>query len=166
MWWISFLICAQAPSFTLTSVEGEKVILDSLLKKGPVVIDFWGTWCKPCIKSLDTFNEIMEDFENVTFLGINENSPYSYNEAKAIVKLHKWNFPVLFDENKKVMEALQVKTIPHAFIIGRGREILYQHVGYKKGDEEGIIKKLSELSKDTVTVKDTTAMPKATCPGH
>ncbi|MDD5530712.1 MAG: TlpA disulfide reductase family protein [bacterium] len=148
MWWIlSALICAEAPNFSIPSIEGKTVVLDSLVQNGYVVVDFWGTWCKPCIKSLDTFNKMCDEFKKVTFLGINENPAYSRNEVKSVVKLHKWKFLILCDENKKVTEALQVKAIPHAFIIGPGRKIVYDHVGYKKGDEQLIRKKLIELLK-------------------
>jgi cytochrome c biogenesis protein CcmG, thiol:disulfide interchange protein DsbE len=159
MWWLlSILICAEAPNFSILSIEGKPDVLDYLVQNnGYVVMDFWGTWCKPCIKSLDTFNKMSDEFKKVTFLGINENPAYSRNEVKSVVKLHKWKFLVLCDENKKVTEALQVKAIPHAFIIGPGRKIVYDHVGYKKGDEQLIRKKLIELLKSCP--KDSTVIP-------
>ncbi len=140
-----FLILAQIPSFTLQDVNKNEVVLDSLLVKGPVVIDFWATWCKPCMKSLDFFKKLGEEFDSVTFIGINEDGPRSRKKVPLIIKSHKWDFLILYDNNKKAMKLLQVQAIPHLFVIGKGREILYQHMGFKKKHEKILFEKLKSL---------------------
>ncbi len=140
-----FLILAKVSSFTLEDIDKNEVVLDSLLKKGPVIIDFWATWCKPCIKSLDTFKKLGEEFDSVTFIGINEDGPRSRKKAPLIVKSHKWDFLILYDNNRKAMKLFQVQAIPHLFVIGKGGEILYQRVGFKKKHEKVLFKKLKSL---------------------
>jgi thiol-disulfide isomerase/thioredoxin len=137
-----FLIIAQAPSFTLLDMNRKEVALDSLLKNGPVVIDFWATWCKPCMKGLDSWNELIGDFEEIAFVAINEDGPRTQRKVPLTVRSHKWEFVILLDDNQKVMKLFQVRAIPHVFVIGKEREILYEHMGFSKKDEELFRKKL------------------------
>ena len=144
-----FLILSQAPSFTLKDLDNNEVVLDSLLKKGPVVLEFWATWCKYCIKQLNSFKELNEKFENVTFVGINEDGPRTQRKVPLVVKSWEWEFLILYDDNQKILKLFQVQALPHTFIIGKNREILYQHIGYRKKDEEQIAKKLLSILKET-----------------
>jgi peroxiredoxin len=136
-----------APPFTLSDLKGNEVSLDSLLTQGPVVLGFWATWCKPCIKELDFWRKLRHEFDSITFVGINEDGPRSRKKVPIIVKSHNWKFLVLFDDNKKVMKLYQVKAIPHTFIIGKGRKILFQHIGFTKKYEKSLYQKLSLLRK-------------------
>jgi thiol-disulfide isomerase/thioredoxin len=149
-----FLIIAQAPSFTLLDMDRKEVVLDSLLMNGPVAIDFWATWCKPCMKGLDSWNGLLKDFEKITFVGINEDGPRTRRKVPLTVASHKWKFMILLDDNQKVMKLFQVRAIPHAFVIGKDREILYEHIGFKKTDEELFRKKLELILQEYETSEE------------
>lgn len=153
-----FLILAQAPSFTLEALDKNEVVLDSLLKKGPVVLGFWATWCKYCVKELGTFEKLNKEFgvcpdtervESVTFVAINEDGPRTQRRVPIMVKSRGWNFLILYDNDRAVMRLFQVRALPHTFIIGKGREILYQHIGFRKKDDEVLRKELQSLLKES-----------------
>lgn len=144
-----FLILAQAPSFSLKDLDRNEVVLDSLLNKGPVVVEFWATWCKACVKQMDAFNKIIERFEGVTFIGITEDGPRTQRKVSLMVKSRKWKQLILYDNNQKVMKLFQVKAIPQTFIIGKNKKILYRHIGYKKKDVELFVKKLSSIFEES-----------------
>jgi len=141
---LSFLIGIIASNYTLKDINGKNVTLDSLLTKGPVLMEFWATWCKPCMKQLDCFKKIKTETDSlkiggdsiiVSFVGIAEDGPSSKKNVIPVVKKQGWNFVILYDENKMVQQKYQVDAIPQSFLLGKNREIIYHHVGYKKGDE-------------------------------
>ncbi|MBI4722627.1 MAG: TlpA family protein disulfide reductase [Candidatus Stahlbacteria bacterium] len=156
-----FLILTQhnselsyAPNFSLRSLDNDIVVLDSLTSKGIVVVEFWATWCKCCVQELDVWKKLSKEFKDVTFVAINEDGPRTRAKVPLMVKAHKWEFLILYDENKKVMTQFQVQPIPHTFIVGKNRELLYQHIGFAKKDEEILRQKLKNMLPPDTTHTD------------
>ncbi len=153
-----FVICAltsysqagkkgKAPGFTAPDLEGEKVELKSLLEDGPVLISFWATHCKPCIKELNRLQKLYPDYKKKGFeiLAIDVDGPRSVGRVKSKVKGLKWQFPVLFDVNKDIYRKYHVLGIPHTVLIDRNGNIRYTHTTYRSGDEKTIWKKVDQL---------------------
>lgn len=147
----AFLFSIVIANFTLKDINSKDVTLDSLLVKGPVVLEFWATYCTPCVKQLNCFNIMKAEFDTstaipesikISFVGIAEDGPGSRKNVIPVVKEKKWNFIIVYDDNKKMMKAYQVDAIPQTFVIGKNREVVYHHVGYKKGDEKIIREKV------------------------
>jgi cytochrome c biogenesis protein CcmG/thiol:disulfide interchange protein DsbE len=153
-----FLVCAltaysqagkkgKAPGFTLPDLEDEKVELKSLLEDGPVLISFWATHCKPCIKELNQLQKLYPEYKEKGFeiLAIDVDGPRSVGSVKSKVKGLKWKFPVLFDINKDIYRKYQVLGIPHTVLIDQEGNIRYTHTTYRSGDEKTIWEKVDQL---------------------
>jgi len=125
----------SAPAFELLNMKGEQVSLASLKGK-VVVLDFWATWCQPCIRSfpgMQAAQALYENDEDVQFLFINtweRDKNYKDNVA-AFIEKNKYPFEVLFDDQKdeetgEVMASKYgVKGIPAKFIIDKEGNIRY-----------------------------------------
>src|SRR5690606_27316304 len=124
-----------APHFELLNLDGEKISLESL--KGKVlVLDFWATWCQPCIRSfpgMKAAQEMYADDEEVQFLYINtweRNKDYKANVA-AFIEKNAYPFEVLFDDQKdaetgqNLAASFGVNGIPAKFIIDADGNIRY-----------------------------------------
>ena len=152
------LVNTEAPDFTLRDLSGKEYRLSGL-KGRIVVLDFWATWCAPCIKSFPAMKKVMSEFEkaNVLFLFIdtleNEtNNSKQENDINAkILKVLKTkdvsDFIVLKDE---VIENLsntarnyKISAIPAKFIIDKLGHIRYTSVGYSS--DEYLIKEISSV---------------------
>lgn len=59
-----------APEFTLTSIEGEEIALSSFRGQW-VMLNFWATWCKPCVEEMPVLQEISETRDDLVLIGIN-----------------------------------------------------------------------------------------------
>ncbi|WDF67565.1 TlpA disulfide reductase family protein [Sphingobacterium oryzagri] len=124
-----------APSFELLNLKGEKVSLASLKGK-VVVLDFWATWCQPCIRSFPGMQAAQAEYKDdadVQFLFINtweRDKEYKKNVVSFIEK-HNYPFEVLYDDQKdpqtgQVMAGkFGVQGIPAKFIIDAEGNIRY-----------------------------------------
>ncbi|MFA5405250.1 MAG: TlpA disulfide reductase family protein [Ignavibacteria bacterium] len=136
-----FLKSQTYSDFTLLDLEGNEVTLSKLLDKGPVLIAFWATWCSPCKEEMKRVNEIYEKYKDKDFvyLAINQDNQKSVSKAVSYINAMSYTFPVVFDTDKRVFEAYSGKDeIPYSLLIGKNKEILSIHTGFKTGDEEKI----------------------------
>ncbi len=116
----------------------------------PFVICFWATWCHPCLQELSAIAELYEDWQKETGIkiyAISLDDTRTKGKVKPLVTAQEWTYEVFIDENSDFKRAMGVNNPPHTFIIGANGEILWQHTGYAEGDEENLIKKYIELSK-------------------
>jgi cytochrome c biogenesis protein CcmG, thiol:disulfide interchange protein DsbE len=136
----------EAPSFVLPDLSGEMVRLEDLLENGPVVLDFWATWCGPCVRELPKIQELHEEFSDsgVTFVGICDDGPKTLSRVKPFVRGRKLTFLILLDTDNEVMRRYKIANLPYTCIIGQDGTIAYGHFGYKPGDEEELRAKLVE----------------------
>lgn len=124
--------------WTLGTADGGTVSFHEALAKGPVVVSFWATWCKPCLKEMPHLNEFAGEFAGqMTFLAVNADNSKSVAKVAPFLSSKGFdNLIVPLDTGGKVQSQLQIGgTIPFLVMYdGQGREV-YRHVGYKPGDE-------------------------------
>ena len=148
-----FSIClhAQLPSIALKHLDGRPVTTDTLSNNGkPFIIDFFATWCKPCIRELDAIAEVYEDWQQETgvkLITVSIDQGQNINKVKPLVDNHGWEYEVLLDANGDFKRALGIQMIPYVLIVDGNGNIVYKHNGYTDGAEEELINKVRELIK-------------------
>lgn len=134
------IINVPAPQFTLTDLEGKNVSLSDF--KGKVVIvDFWATWCGPCLSSFPGMKEAVEKYEatgKAKFLFVNtwENVENKKQNAADFIKKNNYPFHVLMDEKNEVVSAFKVSGIPTKFVIDGNGNIRFKSVGFSGNTNE------------------------------
>jgi len=136
-----------APAFTLESHDGDRVDLAGFLEKGPVIIDFWATWCKPCRRALPHLQALYEKYRErgVTVLAISEDDPRSQAKIGSFLRSQRLTFPVLLDGEKQVARQYRVATLPTTFLVSSDGQIVALHRGYRDGDVTLIEQQLEAL---------------------
>ena len=136
-----FLRAQTYSDFTLQDLDGNDVTLSKLLEKGPVFMSFWATWCSPCKEEMKKVNSVYEKYKDQGFiyLAINQDNQKSVSKVKSFITAQNYNFPVVFDTDKRVFEAFSGRDeMPYALFIGKNKEIISVHTGFKSGDEQKI----------------------------
>ena len=137
---------AQEPYFELRDLDNELKTYSELKGEHLTVIDFWATWCQPCLRSIPELNAIYNEFatSGVSFIGISIDSPRNQSKLKPFVQSMGVDYPILRDVNSEIMSEMNVFSIPTLLIITRQGEVVFSHEGYRPGDEILIRKKIKE----------------------
>ncbi|MDX1905203.1 MAG: TlpA disulfide reductase family protein [Thermonemataceae bacterium] len=149
------MISADAPDFTLKDLDGNAVSLSDLKGK-VVVLDFWATWCSPCVQSFPGVRKTVDKYKkdaNVVFLFIaTAEEPNNREERlKKFLTKKKYDFRVLVDENDQTAQKFSVDGIPMKFVINPAGKVCFVSSGYN-GSTDGTATELEamvELAKDS-----------------
>jgi peroxiredoxin len=122
--------------FTLETVEGDPIQLQALLQKGPVLLDFWATWCKPCLKSLPKLDDLYREYheQGFTVLAVNVDGPRSLSKVNPMVHSLDLSFPVVLDSDREVVRLYQVSGFPTSILLSSHGKIITTIRGYHTGD--------------------------------
>ena len=138
---ISTLAFAQVPSVKVENSKGEAFDTKSLVEVAkPMIVSFWSTSCKPCIRELDAIYDALPDWkEEADFqvVAVSTDDSRLLAKAKSFAEGRGWgeDFLLLFDKNQDFMRAMNVSQVPHVFVLDSKGKIVYSHTSYLPGNE-------------------------------
>lgn len=139
------------PSINIKNMEGEPFNTKDISNNGkPIIMTFWATWCKPCMKEHDAINEVYEEWveeTGVKLYAVSIDNSRSSKRVMPTVNGKGWEFDVLLDSNGDLKRAMNVNIPPHTFILNGNGEVVWQHIGYLDGDEDEYIEIVEKLIK-------------------
>jgi thiol-disulfide isomerase/thioredoxin len=126
---LSFLpSTAMSQDIQKAGVHDFKNIIET--NKGKVlIINFWATWCSPCVKEFPGLMNVRREFspDDLTIVGISMD--YGARPVENFVKVNKVNFPILLDD-ESIGSMLDIKSIPRTLIYNRAGEKILDHLGF------------------------------------
>jgi len=135
----------KAPDFSLKSVDGKTVNLSDYKGK-VVIIDFWATWCGPCRRGIPDLVSIQKEFKNdLVIIGISLDAEKTIKDVPGFVKSYSINYPIVYGDEKVVMDYGGIQSIPTAFVIDKKGNVVDRHIGLVSKDT--YVNKIKELLK-------------------
>ncbi len=138
----------QATNFTLRDLQGRFLRLSDYADK-VVLMSFWATWCKPCIKELTHLAKLYEKLKGRGFvvLAISIDGPETQSKVNTFVKRYRFPFPVAIDAEKRVVKLYNPKNAaPFSVFLKRGR-VIKTREGFEVSDLPAIEKEILDLLK-------------------
>lgn len=135
------------PDLKIKLLDGTKTSIHQLVQDGPLMIDFWATWCVPCKKVMKYLDQYHNEYKDQGFkvLMINTDSPRSIGKVKSYIRSQKHSFHVGLDPNKVLSKKLNGMVMPTLILVDKGGEIKWRHQGYLPGEEVEIEKQINLL---------------------
>ena len=139
------------PAIDIKDVKGNPFNTSKITNDGkPIIISFWATWCKPCIKELTTIADVYSDWQEETgvkLYAVSIDDARSSSQVAPLVNGKDWDYVVLLDQNGDFKRAMNVGPIPQTFLINGKGEIVWQHTSFSEGSEIDLIKVVRKLVK-------------------
>ncbi len=132
------------PDEKIRMINGEFSDLKDYVGDGPLLIDFWTTWCPNCTRQMGYLNDIAEHFEGngLKVLAININEPKIVSKVKPYIQTKNFSYDVAIDPENILGKYFGVDGIPTLVLVDNDGNIINRYVGYSPGKEEDYIKDL------------------------
>lgn len=145
---IGFLACSGSTDNDLSKVKlneltGQSIDMAQFEGKA-VFINFWATWCKPCIQEMPTMAAAQEKLknENVIFLFASNEEP---DQIESFMKKHSYPFHYVHLQN---MEALNIQALPTTFIFSPEGKMKFSENGFRTWDDPANIELITKIMND------------------
>lgn len=100
-----------------------------------VYVDFWASWCRPCIKSMPFLNALRDEFKSRGFEVLAVNVDQNKADALSFLQKHPVNYPVAHDNSSQLLKHLNVVGLPSAFLLDADGVPTLVHAGFKESDK-------------------------------
>ena len=139
------------PSVSIKTLDGKTVSTSTLDNDGkPIILSFWASWCRPCIKELSAIADLYEDWQDETgvkLIAISIDDARTVNNVRPMVNARGWEYEFYLDANSDLRRAMGVTNVPHTFILNGKKEVIFQHTNYTEGSEYQLFEEIKSLIK-------------------
>ncbi len=136
-------------NLVIENIDGKETNINELSMNKVVIMNFWATWCEPCLKELNAFNKnlnLIEQELNSKLISVSIDDSRTVSRITPMVHGNSWNFEVFPDTNQNIKRSLNIIDIPHTLLIYQNK-IVYESTGYLIGDEEILFDKIRAINR-------------------
>jgi len=131
-------------SFLLPDLEGKKHKLSDYRGK-VLLVNFWASWCPPCIHEMPELQKLQAHFTGKPFAVVSINVGEQKDKVSQFVRSLRLDLPVLLDARSKTYKHWQVSILPTSFLIDSSGRIRYRIRGNPGWDNTEILTTIDEM---------------------
>ena len=134
----------MVPEFKVTTLDGNDIAISEL--KGKIIlINFFATWCGPCMKELpEVEKQLWPKFKDQNFVLVSIGREHTTEELIKWNKKKGFTFPIAADPKREVYSKFASQYIPRNFIVDKTGKIIWQGVGFNQKELDEIMKTIEE----------------------
>ncbi len=137
----------NAPAFRARPVDGAAFDLAAARAHGPVLVDFWATWCKPCLASLPAVRALHERWaeRGLTVVGVSIDGPRNFARVRPFAQRLGLGYPIVLDEDGSLQQRFRVGAVPTSVLIDADGRIVRVHTGWAPGEDRALEAEVERL---------------------
>jgi peroxiredoxin len=124
----------RAPDFAAPTIDGAGRVELSDYRGKVVYLDFWASWCAPCLKAIPEIEKIRSELPADAFQVVAVNLDQKKKKALRFLEKHPTGYPSASDPKGRLPDQFGLETMPTSYLIDAEGVIRYVHPGFKKGD--------------------------------
>jgi peroxiredoxin len=140
-----------APPFKVKSVTGQTLDLGDLRTRGPVLLDFWATWCKPCLAALPELDAVHRRLapRGLVVIGVSVDGPRNFPKVRPMAHRLGLGYPIVLDEDGSLQQRFQVRAVPTSVLISTEGRVVHVAQGWRPGETGKLEQAIEALLPDS-----------------
>ncbi len=132
---------------TLRALDGARLDLKEQLAQGPVLLDFWATWCRPCERSLPATQRLHERYreQGLRVIGVSVDGPRNWARVRPFAGRLGLTFPLVIDEDGSLARRFRAGGVPTTVLIASDGRVVRAHTGWVPGEDDSLAAAVAAL---------------------
>lgn len=129
----------KAPDVAVRTIDGAEISLPAM-RKGPVLVNFWATWCEPCRMELPVLSQLHSEHQarGLSVIGVSLDARKTASEVKTFAARRGVTFPLWHDPQENLASAFGVQTLPASFLVDRNGDVVWSATGAIVAGDTGL----------------------------